>query len=222
MNIQNLYIARVIDNDDISLGSREGRVKIYIESIMQGFKTEHYPFARPFANSFGGSSDFGVLSIPEKDSLVWVFAEKPNNYKNWYYLGDVSVKKLNPIKKFLTFLSGKFKLPFASKGLGLSSSYPNVKMTYYKNGIIVGVSSDSSNPEIFIYHPESAMIVIDKSGKIKSRSEEWTHYGDIIVKEGELKVGKEITWNNDTIATKASTHIHGTGVGPSASPNPGS
>lgn len=220
MNIQNLFIAKVIDNVD---PLKEGRVQIFIESIMSGFKDEHLPWARPFNNGFGGSEDFGEMKIPEKDSLVWVFAEKPRNFKNWYYLSAVSLKKLNPFKKILTFLNGKFKLPFSSKGLGLSSSYPDIKLNYYKNGIVVGVSNDSSNPEIFIYHPESAMIVIDKNGKIKSRSDEWTHYGDIIVKEGELKVGKEITWNNDTTATKASTHVHTGNLGaPTSNATPGS
>ena len=247
MNIQNLHIAKVISNDDLSSSSsgREGKIKIFIESIMSEWKDEHLPWARPFNNGFGGSSDFGVLNIPEEDSLVWVFAEKPNNFKNWYYLADVSLKKLNPIRKILTFLTGKFKLSFSAKGLGLSSSYPDVKLTYYKNGIVIGVSNDSSNPEIFVYHPQTAMIVIDKDGKIKSRSSEWQHYGNIIVKEGdvtitkgnftieegdsevtkgELIVGKDITWNNETTATKASTHTHPTTSpgAPTGAPTPGS
>jgi hypothetical protein len=86
MDVNNLYIAKVISNDDIETGSREAKVQIYIESIMSGWKKTHYPFARPFTSSFGGSNDFGTLNIPEKDSLIWVFAEKPNNFKNWYYL----------------------------------------------------------------------------------------------------------------------------------------
>lgn len=222
MNVENLYIAKVVKNDDIELGAREAKVQIYIESIMQGWKSDHYPWCRPFTYKFGGSNDFGTLDIPEKDSLVWVFAEKPNNYKNWYYLADVSLKKLNPIRKILTFLTGKFKLSFSAKGLGLSSSYPDIKLTYYKNGVVIGVSNNSDNPEIFVYHPQGTILTIDKEGKMFTRSDEWTHYGDVIIKEGELKVGKEITWNNDTVATKASSHIHGTGVGPSASANPGS
>jgi len=222
MDVNNLYIAKVIKNNDIELGSNEGRVQIYIESIMSGWKQDHYPWCRPFTNSFGGSNDFGTLSIPEKNSLIWVFAEKPNNYKNWFYLGDVSLKKLNPVKKILQFLTGKFKTSFSSKGLGLSSSYPDIKLTYYKNGIVVGISNSSDNPEIFIYHPKNAIVVIDKNGKLKTRSDEWTHYGDIIIKEGELKVGKEITWNNDTVATKTSTHTHTGNLGaPTSSPTPG-
>lgn len=245
MNIENLYVAKVISNDDSELNSKEARIQIYIESIMSDFKIQHYPWARPFTNGFGGSNDFGTLNIPEKDSLVWVFAEKPNNYKNWYYLANISLKKLNPIKKMITFLTGKFKTAFTSEGLGLSSSYPNVKMTYYKNGIVIGVSSDSDNPEIFVYHPQTAMIVIDKDGKMKSRSSEWQHFGDFILKEGdmtitkgdliveegdteitegELVVGKDVTWNNETTPTKASTHTHSTTApgAPTGSPTPGS
>jgi len=223
MNIENLYIAKVISNDDSETGIKEGRVKIYIESIMSGWKQDHYPWCRPFTSSFGGSNDFGTLNIPEKDSLIWVFAEKPNNYKNWYYLGDVSLKKLNPVKKILQFLTGKFKLSFSSKGLGLSSSYPDVKLTYYKNGMVIGVSNNSDNPEIFVYHPKGTILTVNKEGKMFTRSSDWTHYGDLTIKEGELKVGKEITWNNDTVATKASTHKHTGNLGAPTSPaTPGS
>lgn len=217
MDINNLYIAKVIKNNDIEIGSNEGRVQIYIESIMSGWKNSHLPWARPFNSCFEGD-----LNIPEKDSLIWVFAEKPNNYKNWYYIGNLNLKKYNIIQKILQFLTGKFKLSFSAKGLGLSSSYPDVKLTYYKNGVVIGVSNSSSNPEIFVYHPEGTILTVNKEGKMFTRSSDWTHYGDVIIKEGELKVGKEITWNNDTVATKASSHIHGTGVGPSASANPGS
>lgn len=218
MDVNNLYIAKVISNDDSETGSKEGRIQIYIESIMSGWKPEHYPWCRPFTSSFGGSNDFGNLNIPEKDSLVWVFAEKPNNYKNWFYLADVSLKKLNPLKKILQFLTGKFKLSFSSKGLGLSSSYPDVKLTYYKNGVVIGVSNSSSNPEIFVYHPEGTILTVNKEGKMFTRSSDWTHYGDLTIKEGELKVGKEITWNNDTVATKASSHQHIGNLGANTSP----
>lgn len=218
MDINNLYIAKVIKNNDIEIGSNEARVQIYIESIMNGWKQDHYPWARPFNSCFEGD-----LNIPEKDSLIWVFAEKPNNYKNWYYIGNLNLKKYNIIQKILTFLTGKFKLSFSAKGLGLSSSYPDVKLTYYKNGVVIGVSNSSSNPEIFVYHPEGTILTVNKEGKMFTRSSDWTHYGDLTIKEGELKVGKEITWNNDAIATKASSHVHTGNLGaPTSPPTPGS
>lgn len=40
--------------------------------------------------------------------------------------------------------------------------------------------------------------------------------------KGDLYVDGDIKWNYSTTPTTASTHIHGTGVGPSAAPNPGS
>lgn len=240
--IKTLHIAKVIKNDDIAAfpeAGREGRVQIYVEPLMKDWSTEHYPWARPF---LGNNDSQGSLDIPEKDSLVWVVYEQEELMKNWFYLSYTSFKKKNIVQKVLTFLNGKFKLSASAGGLGLSSSYPDVKLNYYKNGIVIGVSSSETNPEVFIYHP-SAFISIDKSGNIYSKAKEWTHYGDIVVKEGDIEiskgdvkiaegdvditkgkldVGKDIKWNTQSTGTTASTHTHPTAVpGPPSPPTPG-
>jgi hypothetical protein len=180
-----IHVAEVKDDDDIL---KEGRVQIFIENLMSEFDESHLPWARPFHPGFGGSSDYGRLRVPKKGSKVWVFSEKPDLLFNWFYMADVSLKKLNPIEKILTFLNGKFKATPQTGGLGLSSSYPDVDIILYPNGIYTGVST-GDNPEVFVYHP-SALISIDKEGNISTKGTKWTHYGDIVVKEGDFEITK--------------------------------
>ena len=74
--INNLYVAEVIKNDDISAfpnPGREGRVQIYVDAIMEGWGSNYYPWARPF---IGNNENYGELNIPEKGSKVWVFCEQ--------------------------------------------------------------------------------------------------------------------------------------------------
>lgn len=211
MNIQNLHIAEVYDNNDTL---KEGRIQIYIESIMEGFTTTHYPYARPFIKGVGGSTDYGILQIPRKNSKVWVFCENPELMTNWFYLADVSLKSLNPFKKIMTFLSTTFSLSNVNGGLGLSSSYPNIEVKLYPNGVYTGVSL-GNDPELFIYHPEGTFISINKDGDINTKSStKWTHYGDVIIKKGELKVDKEVTAMNEIESNKVtlSNHIHISGA----------
>ena len=222
-----IHVAEVYDDEDTL---KEGRVQIYIESLMSNFEDSHLPWARPFYPGFGGSSDYGRLRVPKKGSKIWVFSEKPDLLFNWMYMADVSLKKLNPFQKIIQFLSGKFKSTPQTGGLGLSSSYPDVDIVMYPNGIYTGVST-GDDPEVFIYHP-SALISIDKEGNISSKGNKWTHYGDIIVKEGDvevskgdlkvsegkLDVAKDIKWNTQSTPTTASTHTHPSAVPGAPSP----
>ena len=221
MEFKNLYVAEVMSNDDTteafySPGQNELRVKIYIEPIMKGWNTEDYPWARPFQG--GGSLSHGSLNIPETGDKIWVVCENPELLKNWYYLSGVALKNLTVMQKVKIFLNGKFKLSRGSTGtgMGLSSKYPDVKLTYYKNGVVIGVSSNSSTPEIFIYHPEGSFINIDKEGKIFSKGD-WKHFGN-------FEATKEVTAMTATEATKVtlSKHIHASSIpGPSVPATPG-
>lgn len=213
MNVTNLHKAKVIENDDskntFSVGV-EGRIQIFVEPIMKGWNTDDYPWARPF---FGeGSMNHGEVNIPEKDDLIWVFCEKPELMKNWYYLSGVSLKKTNVITKVKTFISSKL-----SSVLKLKSSHPDIKLHYYKNGIVVGVSSSDSNPEVFVYHPKNSFIAISSNGDITSKGD-WKH-------DGNFEATKEVTAMSESEATKVtvSKHQHISSVPGSltATPTPG-
>jgi len=65
---------------------------------------------------------------------------------------------------------------------------------------------------------KSAALEIEADVTIKGKI---TQTGDFET-SGDMKTDKDVTWLAKSTPTKASTHIHGTGVGPSSSPNPGS
>lgn len=76
-------------------------------------------------------------------------------------------------------------------------------------------------------HKDIIDIVIDSDTSIKMKKDEVTIKskkviidGDASVK-GKLEVDEEITWNNATVPTHSSSHTHGTAVGPTTAPTPG-
>ena len=143
-----LYPALVKKNNDIN---QEGKVQIYIEALMKDVNSTMLPWARPFYSGFGGSVDYGISSIPEENSFVWVFFEKEDLYRNPFYIADVDY---GISSKHHTLFTDKIKSLLES-----NSSYPNTKYKYYKNGICIGVDSSESNPEIFMSHPKAKFII---------------------------------------------------------------
>lgn len=155
-----LYAADVIDNNDLK---QEGRVQIYIEPLMWGIgKTARskLPWARPFYNETGGDSTFGESKIPETNSKVWVWYEDDVNKKNPFYVTGLQLAGLNPHKLFTQHVAPSLITA------GQSATYPDVKYTYYPNGICIGVSSSQTDPEIFIYHSPTTYMFIDKTGSM--------------------------------------------------------
>lgn len=136
------YIATVIDNND---PDKEGKVKIKIDPFHDGFKQSDLPMAKPVLYGTGGGTSQGVSSIPEINSIVWIFFEDEVNFRHPFYFGDLSLKNLNPHKHFNDNVKASIT--------GYGGEYPNVKYQYIKNGICFGVSSDETHKEIFIYHP---------------------------------------------------------------------
>lgn len=220
MKIENLYIAEVKKNDDMSNVSQArdvgGKIQIYVEEIMHGWKNKDLPWARPFVG--GGSDSYGSIIVPEVGDKVWVFCEKEDLYKNWYYITGVSLKKTNIAQKILQFINTKLKIPTmpnGSGGLGLKGKYPDYKIIRFKNEITIGVNSKEK--EVFIHHPSGSWIMINEDGDIQSKGK-WKHYG-------ELEVTKEVTAMSEIPAMKVtlSKHIHVSSVpgSPTAPPTPG-
>lgn len=145
----NEYIAKVIDNDD---EDKEGKVQIYIEALMHGFKPSDYPWAR---------QDKGATSaIPEKDDMIWVYYEDEVNYRNPYYKNKLNLEKYHEHDKYDDEVKSS---------TGGSAEYPDVKYIYFENGVCIAVSSSDSKPEITIHHP-MAYIFIDKIGKMEIKT----------------------------------------------------
>jgi len=153
----NLYPALVKDNNSPDI---DGKIKIYIESLHHGISDSLLPWALPAKEGTGGSNTYGVSCIPEKDSLVWIYFEDETWHRNAFYTWDLNLNKVNPHKLFNDNVKSS---------VGATTAYPDVKYIYLKNGICIALSSNTSTPEITIYHP-SASLFIDNSGKIDIKS----------------------------------------------------
>jgi hypothetical protein len=149
----NLYSALVKDNNS---PDKDGKIKIYIEALHHGISDSLLPWALPAKEGTGGSNTYGVSCIPENNSYVWIYFEDERWHRNAFYTWDLNLNKVNPHSLFNDNVKSS---------VGASTAYPDVKYIYLKNGICIALSSNSSTPEITIYHP-SASLFIDKSGNV--------------------------------------------------------
>jgi len=173
------------NNDPIKYG------RIQVRSLVEGsgYDSTHLPWIKPLFKSTGGSSTYGKSDIPEIDSKVYITYEKYKQRKNGYYVFDANDNNLNPYQKFDTDIKSHIT--------GFLSSYPDVKFTLYKNGICIGVSSNATNKEIFMYHPSGTFIFIDETGKFYVNS-----IDDLSIKSNTKKIRLE---NNNGFIELAAT-----------------
>lgn len=153
--MKNLWEAEVIDNND---PDKAGRVKIKIPTLHARVDNDNLPWAKQKSLFSGGSDSYGSSTIPEIGSLVWVQFDNDKDYLKPFYVADIHLNNFHP--------HSLFEDNVKSSITGFSSSYPDVKYHYYKNGNCVGVSSNASTPEIFIFHKSGTNIFIDANGKI--------------------------------------------------------
>lgn len=147
-----LHYADVIDNND---SEKKGRVKIKIPYLYKNTTDDLLPWATQFCIGGGGSNEYGKSFIPEKDSKVWIgFYDEPDMQKP-FYIADIQLSEIHPHNLFEDSVKSEIES---------SSSYPNTKYTYYKNGICIGVDSSGDSPEIFVYHPSGSYFKIDDNG----------------------------------------------------------
>jgi len=160
MLIKNLHYATVIDNDSQNSPDaiKNNAIKIRIPYLMNGIIDDNLPWALPFYSSTGGSDEHGNSCIPEKNSLVWVFFYDEKLNKNLFYIADINLTNFGS--------ASLFEDNAKSNITGFSSSYPDIKFIYLKNGVSIAISSNDSSPEIAIYHPEGAYFFINSSGEI--------------------------------------------------------
>jgi hypothetical protein len=203
MNID-LHYATCIDNDSQNspYAIKNGAIQIRIPYLMDGILDDDLDWALPFHLSVGGSNESGITCIPEIDSLVWVFFYDKELNKKLYYIADINLANFGP--------SSLFEDNVKSNIDGFSSSYPDIKNLHLKNGINIALSSDDSNPEISIYHPQGSYIFINKTGEIH-------------IKAGSIAIEKTVL--GETLKAKLEALIDAinaitvpTGVGPSGTP----
>lgn len=185
------YIGIVLDNND---PDKQGKIQFKIEYLMRNWETDKYPWAKPAPLSTGGSNEHGVSCIPEIGSHCRFIFEDERNWKKAYYINDVHFAQKHPHELYETNVKSE---------VSGSANYPDVKFLYTKNGICIALSSNDSNPEITIYHPEGSYIHVNSSGNIE-------------IKAGTATLEKSVL--GETLKMWLESHTHSTGVGPSGTP----
>lgn len=150
MNTSNLYIAEVIDIND---PDQMGKVQIFIDAIHSQNDSANFPWAYPF----NGGNDFNLPVVGEH---IWVFFEQPMIFQNPFYMANVVNDQSGIVQRYTDIQNT------LGNGTGPTSSYPDVKYMSAPNGIVIGMSTSSSSPEIFISHPAGASFYIDSNGKL--------------------------------------------------------
>lgn len=159
MQFLNTFPAKVIDNDDPLI---KGRVKIRVEHLFVGVKDSDLPWAYPMNSNLGGSAKHGSSFIPEKDSMIWVAIENMDLLDPIFYISSFMWDDLS------NSIFQTFEATDGNK-IGLSSQYPDVKFIKLKNGVTVGLSSNDTSPEIFMYHPKGSSLKFAKDGTITAK-----------------------------------------------------
>jgi len=198
MDIHNLHIAKVVDNND---EDQEDKIQVVVEYLHEGFNNIDYPWARPFFGGTGGATTHGVSMIPEVDSFVWVFFEKPNIFHNPFYIGDARLKNINP------------SMSDALSDMGSASEYPNTKFISFKNGTGIIFDSSDDNPELALYHPDGHMF-IDKDGKIIVKSNKNIELTSGSAALESMILGETLKGKLEDLIDKLMSHTHGTPFGP--------
>jgi hypothetical protein len=155
---EGLFPAIVKDNKDPLMS---GRVQIYVDHLHKGITNTalDLPWAYPFGGTIGGSFASIQSCIPEKNSSVWVFFEKPKLFENPFYVSSVvfeaSAELHNRYTTMIKVLTDT------------DSAYPDMKFTLLKNLLSWGMSSSYDTPEGYIYHPKGTTVKVDKDGNVK-------------------------------------------------------
>lgn len=202
--IDNRFVARVVKNDsrlDTRNPAQDGRVQIFIPVLMEQWKPTDYPWARPSLVGGGGSLTHGASFIPEIGSNVWVWCEKPDAKKNWFYETDVHLAGSHPHQLFQTVTAAAIQS---------TSQYPNTKFIHFPNGVSIGVDSSPTNPEVFISHPAGSYIKIASTGQISLSA------GPTLLEQSVL--GETLLQKLNDLIDAINNHTHPSPVGPTGVP----
>jgi hypothetical protein len=132
------------------------------------------------------------------------------------WLAFSSFELSNALKGQFEFTNDKFAFENCIIIGGLSRQPSALNPLVQKDGLVI-----TDNSSMVCQFSESKIELKLGSNKVTIESSKITLEGDVVVK-GKLDVDQDISWNNSTVKTTASTHTHGTGVGPSSSPTAGS
>lgn len=125
---------------------------------------------------------------------------------------------------WVTFATHDIASPLA--GRNADSSRP--AFSRENAAVVCGIAGgDFSAPEgmdrdgVLIASKGGGMRLLLAEDSISAKCSSFSIEGNLSV-SGKAEVGEDVIWNSKALATKASSHIHNTGVGPSAPPTGGS
>lgn len=198
MIFDNLYVAEVIDNNH---EDKDGKVQIYVPVFMSDFNPQHYPWARQMTLGTGGSSDFGISSIPEIGSKVFVTFEKHKEKKSAFYIADVDLSENN----------GHILFEENIKSIVSSEAeYPDVKFNLFKNGSCLFFTSGAKSEFGFVHASGESYIFMNAKGEIELKA------GSDGLESTPL--GETLQTMLDNILTQVISHTHSSPVGPTSPP----
>jgi len=134
------YIGKVIDNNH---SDKNGLCQIYIEPLHHDLEKDTYPW---FKMDKSMTSD-----IPEIDDLIWCWFLEERYHQQGYYGNKINLLEYHTHNESIG---------------SITTTYPDVKYIKLANGVSIALSSNSSTPEISIYHPTGAEIFINSSGEV--------------------------------------------------------
>lgn len=155
-----IYIGEVIDNND---PDQNDKIQVFVSAIHVEDARSNSPWARPFLILGGGGANQGSSWIPEVGDKVWVFFQRPDINQDAFYLPAPNFNTSNTISAYSSIKSSLGES-------GAISDYPDVKFFSTPNGNIIGMSSDPSNPEVFLYSNSGSSILLESNGNIYTKS----------------------------------------------------
>jgi uncharacterized protein involved in type VI secretion and phage assembly len=167
-----------------------GRLRLKVPSVFGDATTEWAWPASPFAGA-----GYGFLFVPRENDLVWVeFAEGDRDYPLW-----TGCAWARP--------GGKTEVPKDALG-----SYPDQHVLRTPSGSVLVFDDTSGKEKIVVRGKPGCEITIDPSA------------GTVTIKAGTVLIQSD--GQTQELATKFfveqvfDTHVHGTAVGPSSTPQP--
>ena len=166
-----IYRGGVLDTND---PNRRGRIKVNVFGLYDNISPVHLPWATPMQPVWtGAGAGYGMFSVPEVGSLVFVQFEGGDIYQ--------------PIVIGLA--------PDAVHGLPSerTTNYPNRRIMKTKAGIVIFI--DDADKKIRITHPTGKYIEMDSGGNITVSAADITiDSDDITINAADIDVtGENIT-----------------------------
>lgn len=198
-------VGEVINNND---PDKEGKIQVYIPSLIDSSYRNSSPWARSKHVVNGGTSK-GLLRIPRTGDYVQISFEREDIFQDLYY-EDLPMFSIYQIWNAFNTIKSSIG------SSGIQSNYPDIQVLQLSNNISIGITEGDS-PEIFISHPENTYIYIDPDGKLELKSGTAPLESSVLGETLKTKLESLFTYL-DSLLTQLQAETHGTVFGPTTTP----